>query len=184
MNTSNAVRISERLELRPVPWVAVEAIVNGDRLPDWAEDFPDAGDRVIARMLHQSGSPEAGPQRPGSWGHYQVVERASGAVVGGAGFYGPPEGGVTEIGHGIIPSRQGSGYATEAVNTLLSIAGSIQIRTRSSRTSKSTTWRRSEFSRKRGSSWRQQRPRGAIALTGQPWLTDGRVIGFATLSPI
>jgi predicted acetyltransferase len=122
MNTPDAVRASERLQLRPVPWAAVEAIVTGDRLPDWAEDFPDTGDRVIARMLYQAGRPEAKPQHPGPWGHYQVVERASGAVVGGIGFRGPPEDGVTEIGYGIVPSRQGHGYATEAVNALLLVA--------------------------------------------------------------
>jgi [ribosomal protein S5]-alanine N-acetyltransferase len=122
MNTSNAVRVSARLELRPVPWAAVEAIAKGGRLPGWADDFPTAGDGVIAGMLHLSGLPEAGPQPPSPWGHYHVAERASGLVVGGAGFIGPPEGGVTEIGYGIVPSRQGNGYATEAVRTLLLIA--------------------------------------------------------------
>ena len=122
MNMPNAVRAAKSLDLRPVPWAAVEAIVNGDRLPDWAEDFPDTGDRVIARMLHQAGRPEAEPQRPGPWGHYHVVERASGAVVGGIGFRGPPKDGVTEIGYGIVPSRQGHGYATEAVNAVLLLA--------------------------------------------------------------
>lgn len=122
MNTPNAVRASERLELRPVPWAAVEAIVTGDRLPDWAEDFPDTGDRVIARMLHQAGRLGAKPQRPGPWGHYQVVERADGTVVGGIGFRGPPKDGVAEIGYGIVPSRQGRGYATEAVNAVLLLA--------------------------------------------------------------
>ena len=105
-----------------MPRAAVEAIVNGDRLPDWAEDFPAAGDRMIARMLHQAGHPEPEPQRPRPWGHYQVVERVSGTVVGGIGFRGPPEDGVAEIGYGIVPSRQGHGYATEAVNAVLLIA--------------------------------------------------------------
>lgn len=107
-----------RLQLRPMPWAAVEAIVNGDRLPDWADDFPNDGDLVIAGMLFKSGP----PQSPGPWGHYQVVERAGGTVVGGIGFFGPPEGGVTEIGYGIVPSRQGNGYATEAVNAMVAIA--------------------------------------------------------------
>jgi putative acetyltransferase len=109
--------ISERLELRPMPWDAVEAIVHGDRRPDWAEDFPADGDRVIAGILYKSGA-----RVHDRWGHYQVVERASGAVVGGIGFFGPPEDGVTEIGYGIVPSRQGHGYATEAVNAMVAIA--------------------------------------------------------------
>jgi [ribosomal protein S5]-alanine N-acetyltransferase len=118
----STLRISERLELRPVPWAAVEAIVAGDRLPGWADDFPDGGDQIIARLLHQGGPAAAESERTSPWGHYQVVERASGAVVGGAGFKGPPEGGETEIGYNIVPSRQRDGYATEAVRTLLSIA--------------------------------------------------------------
>ena len=110
---------SERLELRPVPWDAVEAVVKGERLPGWAEDFPDEGDVVIARMLHRAGSP-APDVVDGLWGHHQVIERSSGAVAGGVGFFGPPDDGVTEIGYGVVPSRQDSGYATEAVIALLS----------------------------------------------------------------
>ena len=64
-----------------MPWAAVEAIVAGDRLPGWADDFPDVGDQK-----------------------------------------GPPESGETEIGYNIVPSRQGRGYATEAVRTLLAMA--------------------------------------------------------------
>jgi RimJ/RimL family protein N-acetyltransferase len=73
-------------------------------------------------MLHQAGRPGAKPQRPGPWGHYQVLERPGGTVVGGIGFRGPPKDGVAEIGYGIVPSRQGRGYATEAVNTVLLLA--------------------------------------------------------------
>jgi [ribosomal protein S5]-alanine N-acetyltransferase len=118
----STLRISERLELRPVPWAAVEAIVAGDRLPGWADDFPDVGDQIIARLLHQGGPAVAESERTSPWGHYQVLERASGAVVGGAGFKGPPEDGETEIGYNIVPSRQRRGYATEAARTLLAIA--------------------------------------------------------------
>jgi [ribosomal protein S5]-alanine N-acetyltransferase len=122
MNTPNEVWVSELIELRPVPRAAVEAIATGDRLPGWAEDFPTPADRGIARILHQAGRPEAEPRRPGPWGHYQVVERASAAVVGGIGFRGPPQDGVAEIGYGIVPSRQGRGYATEAVRAVLLLA--------------------------------------------------------------
>ncbi len=51
-----------------------------------------------------------------------MVERASGLVVGGIGFFGPPLGGEAEIGYGIVPSRQGRGYATEAVQAMLTMA--------------------------------------------------------------
>jgi ribosomal-protein-alanine N-acetyltransferase len=120
MNTPNAVRISEHLELRPFSWSAVAAVVADDRQPDWAHDYPDTGDRVITRLLHQAIPPE--PYQGGPWGHYQVVERPSGTVVGGIGFKIPPEDGVTEIGYGIVPSRQRHGYATEAVQAILAVA--------------------------------------------------------------
>ena len=51
-----------------------------------------------------------------------MVERASGLVVGGIGFFGPPLSGEVEIGYGIVPSRQGRGYATEALQTMIAMA--------------------------------------------------------------
>jgi len=131
--------------LRPVPWDAVLAISRGERLDDWADDFPDDGDVMIAGLLlgaEQAVGPEAGrvvgpeagrvvgPEagqvaaEPGDedWGHRQVVERASGLVVGGIGFFGPPRDGEVEIGYGIVPSRQGRGYATEALRTMIAMA--------------------------------------------------------------
>ena len=51
-----------------------------------------------------------------------MVERASGLVVGGIGFFGPPLGGEAEIGYGIVPSRQGRGYATEALLAMVAMA--------------------------------------------------------------
>ena len=128
--------VSARLILRPLPWDAVRAITAGDRLDDWAADYPGDGDVVIAGLLLGAGGarcPGQGPAGrvragPGlsaadeAWGHRQVVERASGLVVGGIGFFGPPLGGEAEIGYGIVPSRQGRGYATEAVQAMLTMA--------------------------------------------------------------
>jgi len=121
---------SARLILRPWPCDAVRAITAGDRLDDWAVDYPGDGDVVIAGLLRgaqeAAGGPGAG--RAGgdaadeAWGHRQVVERASGLVVGGIGFFGPPHGGEVEIGYGIVPSRQGSGYATEALRAMIAMA--------------------------------------------------------------
>ena len=106
-----------------MPWEAVEAVVEGRRLADWAEDFPAEGDAFIAGGLHRGEIDRE--QRSGGevlWGHHQVVETSSGLVVGGVGFHGPPKGGEAEIGYGIVPSRQGRGYATEVVRTLVSLA--------------------------------------------------------------
>jgi ribosomal-protein-alanine N-acetyltransferase len=101
--------------LRPVPAEAVDAINAGRRMADWADDFPDTGDRVIARLLSERGEVDG-------WPHCQVLERATGVVVGGAGFKGAPRGGEVEIGYNIVPSRQRRGYATAAVGLLLAYA--------------------------------------------------------------
>ena len=120
--------MSTRLIVRPVPWDAVLAITGGERLDDWAPDYPDDGDVVIARLLREVGpdlaSEASARAQPGdqAWGHRQVVERASGLVVGGIGFFGPPRAGEVEIGYGIVPSRQGRGYATEALRAMIAMA--------------------------------------------------------------
>jgi RimJ/RimL family protein N-acetyltransferase len=110
---------TERLELRPLPWDAVQSTVAGERLAGWADDFPDEGDVVVARMLRRRGPPLPGEERA-EWGHYQVIERSSDLVVGGIGFFATHDRGVVELGYGIVPSRQGAGYATEAVTALVS----------------------------------------------------------------
>ena len=122
--------VSARLILRPLPWDAVRAITAGHRLDDWAGDYPSDGDVMIAGLLRgadeAAGGPgagrAAGDAADEAWGHRQVVERASGLVVGGIGFFGPPLGGEAEIGYGIVPSRQGRGYAAEAVQAMLAMA--------------------------------------------------------------
>ncbi len=59
------------------------------------------------------------------WRHgFFVVERAGDRpVVGAAGFKGPPDAdGMVEIAYGIVPSRQGRGFATEAACALMQFA--------------------------------------------------------------
>ncbi|MFJ6676796.1 GNAT family N-acetyltransferase [Actinosynnema sp. NPDC091369] len=104
--------ITARLELRP--WVAREvgAVVGGERLPHWADDFPAEGDRVVAGLFGDH------PEWLGGHGHRLVVERDSGLVVGSVGLFWPPVDGVLEIGYGIVPSRRGRGYASEAARAL------------------------------------------------------------------
>ena len=114
--------LSSRLIVRLVPWDAVRAISEGSRLDDWAADYPSEGDVIIARLLADVGPAVAGSADQ-AWGHRQVVEQASGLVVGGIGFFGPPrESGEVEVGYGIVPSRQGRGYATEALQAMLAMA--------------------------------------------------------------
>lgn len=65
------------------------------------------------------GATEANP-----WVHgFGVVHKASGTVIGAAGFKGPPDAnGVVEIAYGIVPAFQGRGYATEAARGMMEFA--------------------------------------------------------------
>lgn len=103
---------TERLILRA--WTALEAatVADGGRLDDWAEDFPEEGERVIAPLL------AAQPTWLGPYGHRLIVERESGLVVGSLGLFWPPTDGEVELGYGVVPSRRGRGYAPEAARAL------------------------------------------------------------------
>jgi len=114
---SAGVLSTRRLLLRLITPADAAAVVENHRAPDWAPDFPADGDREIAGMLHRQRDDESGP-----WGHRLVIERATGLVVGGVGFFGPPTDGRVEVGYGIVPSRRGLGYAPEAVRGLLAFA--------------------------------------------------------------
>ena len=92
-------------------------MLSGQRRADWAADFPAEGDQVIAGLLARAGLPADDDAR--RFGHRLVVERHTSTVVGGAGFFGPPQDGEVEIGYGIVPSRQRRGYATEAVRAMV-----------------------------------------------------------------
>jgi ribosomal-protein-alanine N-acetyltransferase len=108
--------VTDRLVLRPVTAEHVAAVVAGRRLPGWAPDFPSEGDEVIAGMLDRDGIRDA------TFGQRLVVERQTGLVVGGIGLFGPPEDGRIELGYGIVESRRGRGYATEAARALVRTA--------------------------------------------------------------
>ena len=108
--------VTERLLLRPVTAEHVAAVRAGRRQPDWAPDFPSEGDLVITGMLDRNGVPET------SFGQRVVVERETGLVVGGIGLFGPPEFEQVEMGYGIVESRRGRGFATEAARALVETA--------------------------------------------------------------
>src|SRR5262249_802490 len=46
------------------------------------------------------------------WRTLQLVERATGLVIGAIGCHGAPEDGIVEIGYGIAPEARGRGLAT------------------------------------------------------------------------
>ena len=108
----------------------MQTVTSGQRLHDRAEDYPDApdaGDRIIARMLYEAGASDLNPEHHGPQRHYQVVNRISHPVAGGADFFGPPEGGVAESGYGIVPSRQGIGHARSYGRQVASFAHRLGV---------------------------------------------------------
>ncbi|SCK55379.1 Protein N-acetyltransferase, RimJ/RimL family [Streptomyces sp. WMMB 714] len=108
--------LTDRLRLRGWPPADTAAVNRDERLPHWAEDFPADGDRVIAGFI------EAHPASCGECGQRQIIERATGLVVGSIGLFWPPSDGTVEFGYGVVPSRRGRGYAPEAVRALVAFA--------------------------------------------------------------
>ncbi|MEU6627054.1 GNAT family N-acetyltransferase [Streptomyces parvus] len=107
---------TERLILHS--WTSQEAtaVLEGSRSTRWADDFPAEGDRVIAGLFGEH------PAWLDAYGHRLVVERESGLAVGSIGLFWPPAEGVVGIGYGIVASRRGRGYATEATRALAQFA--------------------------------------------------------------
>ncbi|MFJ4578074.1 GNAT family N-acetyltransferase [Streptomyces echinatus] len=107
---------TDRLVLRT--WSADElaAVLSDAQLTHWAEDFPADGDRVIAGFLTEH------PDGLADYGHRQIIERASGLVVGSIGLFWPPSSGSIEVGYGIVASRRGRGYASEATRAIVEFA--------------------------------------------------------------
>ncbi len=107
---------SARLHLVPLSDTEARAILAGERKGrNWAVGYPTDGDSIVAQHhLEHANDPVA----------YQVVLNATGSVIGGIGFKGPPDAsGTIEVGYGIAPEHQGHGLATEALRTLLAAAG-------------------------------------------------------------
>ncbi|GAA2972441.1 GNAT family N-acetyltransferase [Streptomyces enissocaesilis] len=108
--------ITDRLVLRPWSPDELAAVRCDTRLADWAEDFPAEGDRVIAGFLAEH------PEGLNEYGHRKIIERAGGLVVGSIGLFWPPSDGSIEVGYGIVESRRGRGYASEATRALVEYA--------------------------------------------------------------
>lgn len=109
---------TERLELRPLGPEAAAALPS-DR---------DAASRALGAALHHEwpspdllgilGLDRGGEVSERGFGVWVIVERATGTVVGDAGFHGPPDAGVVEIGYSVVPDRRRRGYASEAATAL------------------------------------------------------------------
>ena len=54
-----------------------------------------------------------------------IIERSSGSMIGGCGFWFPNKSGTAELGYTLAPVFQGRGYGTEAVGALLAYVRSL-----------------------------------------------------------
>lgn len=88
-------------------------MVNGSRLPWFAEGYPRPDDVDAARMVGR-GAPE--------WSVRHVVRRSDGQAVGTIGFFGPPDDGQVEIGYGLVESARRQGLISDAVRIMLAAA--------------------------------------------------------------
>jgi RimJ/RimL family protein N-acetyltransferase len=114
--------LSPRLRLRLLSAPETGDLLEGRPLPPlrWAAGYPLDGTLVAAAMqaeVHAAGAD------PWPFGQFQVIRRADDTVIGDIGFHAPPDDlGEVEIGFGIVPEARRSGYATEALRTLLAWA--------------------------------------------------------------
>jgi ribosomal-protein-alanine N-acetyltransferase len=115
-STTHVDLTTDRLVLRSWTTAEAAAVVDGTRPMHWADDFPADGDQVVAGLFAEY------PAWLGQFGHRQIIERESGLVVGSIGLFWPPADGTVEIGYGIVPSRRGRGYASEATRALTGYA--------------------------------------------------------------
>jgi len=83
----------------------------------WSAGYP-LGSSLLRAELTVAAAAHGRPL--GDFGTYQVVRRSDGAVIGDAGFLGPPDAtGAVSVGCGIIEGARRRGYATEALGALL-----------------------------------------------------------------
>jgi RimJ/RimL family protein N-acetyltransferase len=115
-----------RVLLRPLDSATTRAILDGDRRPDWSAGYPTAGDRDIARFLFEH--PRTSDPRP-LWLPHQILDAASGTVIGSIGCHRPPDAQWrVEIGYGIAEEWRNQGYTTEAVRTLVGALGAAGVK--------------------------------------------------------
>lgn len=106
-----------RLLLHTLTRDEARAVVAGDRTGRaWAEDYPSEGDLVVAGIAVEAGEhyDEAAP-----YAIMQIRPLGSGVAIGGIGFTSAPEpDGSAEVGYGLVESARGTGYATEALDSV------------------------------------------------------------------
>ena len=130
---ANTVRmlgpVSHPIEIVPATVVELDALIDGDAtfarrtglrpVPGWC-GFPDvvAGARAMLAA-------EIEPR----WASHLVSHVADRALIGIAGYKGPPGGGEVEIGYALAPPYRGRGLATLVATTLVERARAAGVRT-------------------------------------------------------
>jgi RimJ/RimL family protein N-acetyltransferase len=110
---------TERLTLRPFTRAEAEHVLAGDRTGRrWTAGYPRDDDKDVARMYFDAHGDVAPDD---TWfGPLQIVRKDTGAVIGGIGFFGPPDAtGTVTVGYGVAPEVEGYGYTTEALRALV-----------------------------------------------------------------
>jgi ribosomal-protein-alanine N-acetyltransferase len=119
--------LTANLSLEPLLPATLEALLAGDvdaaslaqglSLP---AAFAESAEEFFLRVqLERMAANPAGR----GWCARAIVGLGDGAVVGHAGFHGPPEDvGRAEIGYTVLPAYRGRGYATEAAAALVAYA--------------------------------------------------------------
>lgn len=120
---------TERLDLRPVPADALDALIAGDadRLDAltgarFARPLvpPPLMADALPFMLERVRADAAGARW---WAPWLLRRREDGAAIGMAGFAGPPDAnGVVVLGYCVYPAYEGNGYAGEAARGLVAWA--------------------------------------------------------------
>lgn len=96
---------------------ALARLLGAQVAPDW-NVFPQGRAAIPSAAHFLRHHPEAA-----DWWYYLFLEKPSHTLIGMGGFKGLPDAdGVVEIGYALAPSRQGQGFATEAVQGLVSFA--------------------------------------------------------------
>ena len=114
---------TDRLRLGPLTIDHARRVVDGNRQPEWAAGYPTDGDREICALL--VAAYDAGGVADDELCHRVVVDAATGTVIGGIGFVGPPtDAGEIAVGYGLAEEWRGRGLATEALRAIVRLASS------------------------------------------------------------
>ncbi len=110
---------TDRLLLRPFTAEELDAVAAGEAEEHFAAGFPGPQDVDFARESLLAGGYFF---TESVYARLAVLEKASGQVVGSAGFVGPPIDAELEVVGSLTADRRNRGYAQEAIAALLRVA--------------------------------------------------------------